>query len=145
MSRVQQFIFYLFVISRLPSSPLLGKSSPQPQSSQTTNLSLHPNHLPLPQKGKRKYHPQRRSQKLKVTVHPLKPALVTSYLLARNIALLDNEDSANEMDEDMMTDEEGEEESEEAREAEMLEPEVADTKTVKGEVEQIKQLTISDS
>lgn len=44
-----------------------------------------------------------------------------------------------------MTDEEGEEESEEAREAEMLEPEVADTKTVKGEVEQIKQLTISDS
>lgn len=78
-------------------------------------------------------------------MHPLKPALVTSYLLARNIALLDNEDSANEMDEDMMTDEEGEEESEEAREAEMLEPEVADTKTVKGEVEQIKQLTISDS
>lgn len=39
----------------------------------------------------------------------------------------------------------GEEESEEASEAEMLEPEVANTKTVKGEVEQIKQLTISDS
>ncbi|XP_063611514.1 tubulin monoglutamylase TTLL4-like isoform X1 [Penaeus indicus] len=133
------------VTSRLPSSPLLGKSSPQPQSSQTASVSLHPNHLPLPQKGKRKYHPQRRSQKPKLTVHPLKPALVTSYLLARNIALLDNEDSANEVDEDMITDDEGEEESEEAHEAEMLEPEVADTKTVKGEVEQIKQLTISDS
>lgn len=145
MSGVQQFFLFFFIISRLPSSPLLGKSSPQPQSSQTTSVSLHPNHLPLPQKGKRKYHPQRRSQKLKLTVHPLKPALVTSYLLARNIALLDNEDSANEVDEDMVTDDEGEEESEEASEAEMLEPEVANTKTVKGEVEQIKQLTISDS
>lgn len=85
---------------------------------------------------------------MKVTVHPLKPALVTSYLLARNVALgslSDNEDSANDVDEDMVTDDEGEEESEEACEADMLEPEVVDTKAVKGEVEQIKQLTISDS
>nr|XP_045584027.1 tubulin monoglutamylase TTLL4-like isoform X1 [Procambarus clarkii]XP_045584028.1 tubulin monoglutamylase TTLL4-like isoform X1 [Procambarus clarkii] len=118
------------ISSRPPSSPLLGKSCLQSQTSQ------QPHYVPLPQpvKGKKKFQLSKRSRRLRTLVHPLKPAVVSSYLLAREVSAgHDLEEGEDDMDDEDLRCEE-----------EAVKTNSFGAKTVKEEVEQIQKLTISD-
>lgn len=120
------------VTSRRPSSPQLGKSLPQCQSPQQPHLSS----LPQPLKGKKKLSLTKKSKKLRTLAHPLKPAVVSSYLLVRGVSagncLEEEEDHTYE--DDVMDD------------SDMKAHGMKHSSTVVKEgVEQIQKLTISEN
>ncbi|KAG0722447.1 hypothetical protein GWK47_005983 [Chionoecetes opilio] len=128
------------VTPRLPSSPQLGKCQP--------SLPPHPppSKLPSqPQKGKKKVLLSRRSRRLKLSTHPLKPAVVSSFFYLRGISagrkVGNEEEEEEEEDDDDVTD--VEEMSVDVCAAPENEASFL-AKDKRGAVEQIEQLTICD-
>ncbi|KAG7170272.1 Tubulin polyglutamylase TTLL4-like [Homarus americanus] len=118
------------VTTRRPSSPLLGKSFPQSQSS----TQLHLNPLPQSLKGRKKLSIARKARKFRTLVHPLKPAVVSSYLLVREVSagrILEETEEEFMETEDSRTEEE-----------DMIKP--VGGKVVKEGMEQIQKLTLCD-
>lgn len=67
---------------RLPSSPLMGKSQPSSPTQQQQGPSKL---LPQAQKGK-KVLLSRRARRVKLSTHPLKPAVVSSFFYLRGLS-----------------------------------------------------------
>ncbi|KAK8387363.1 hypothetical protein O3P69_018148 [Scylla paramamosain] len=127
------------VTPRLPFSPQLGKSPPSLPPHQPP-----PKLLTQPQRGKKKAPLLRRSRRVKLSTHPLKPAVVSSFFYLRGISAGHagaEEEEEEEEEEECVTD------TEEMRVEIYAAPESEASllaRDKKGAVEQIEHLSICD-